>query len=72
MKVDARLKAIRIHDWTQTGDRRKKPGDRRKGRVYVMGAMRYSDKKRFVEFLSKSDSISFYAVLKPFLSRVNK
>ena len=29
-------------------------GDRRKGRVNAMGAIRYSDKKRFVEFLSNS------------------
>ena len=41
-------------------------GDRRKGRVNVMGAIRYSDKKRFVEFLSKSNSNSFYKVLKLF------
>ena len=31
-----------------------------------MGAVRYSDKKRFVEFLSKSNSNSFYKVLKLF------
>lgn len=31
-----------------------------------MGAIRYSDKKRFVEFLSKSNSNSFYEVLKLF------
>jgi transposase len=44
----------------------KSEGDRRKGRVNVMGAIRYSDKKRFVEFLSKSNSNSFYKVLKLF------
>ena len=31
-----------------------------------MGAIRYSDKKRFVEFLGKSNSNSFYKVLKLF------
>ena len=41
-------------------------GDRRKGRVNVMGAIRYSDQKRFVEFLTKSNSNNFYKVLKLF------
>lgn len=41
-------------------------GERRKGRVNVMGAIRYSDKKRFVEFLTKSNSNNFYKVLKLF------
>lgn len=31
-----------------------------------MGALRYSDKKRFVDFLKKSNSQSFYEVLKLF------
>lgn len=31
-----------------------------------MGAIRYSDKKRFVELISKSNSNSFYKVLKLF------
>lgn len=60
------LKVIRRKNWTRKGERRKRRGDRRKGRVNVMGAIRYSDKKRFVEFLSKSDSKSFYEVLKLF------
>lgn len=31
-----------------------------------MGALRYSDKKRFVDFLDKSDSENFYKVLRIF------
>ncbi len=38
-------------------------GDRRKGRVNVMGGLRYSDKKRFVEFLDKGNADNFYKVL---------
>ena len=45
-------------------------GDRRKGRVNVMGALRYSDKKRFVDFLKKSNSKNFYKVLKIFYQEI--
>jgi transposase len=41
-------------------------GDRRKGRVNAMGGLRYSDKKRFIEFVEKGNSESFYKVLKVF------
>jgi len=57
---------IKRKTWGKKGNRKKVRGNRRKGRVNVMGAIRYSDKKRFVEFLSKSKSNSFYKVLKLF------
>ena len=60
------LRVIKRKTWCKKGHRKKVRGDRRKGRVNVMGAIRYSDKKRFVEFLSKSNSNSFYKVLKLF------
>ena len=60
------LRVIKRKTWCKKGQRKKVRGDRRKGRVNVMGAIRYSDKKRFVEFLSKSNSNSFYKVLKLF------
>jgi len=60
------LRVIKRKTWGKKGHRKKVRGDRRKGRVNVMGAIRYSDKKRFVEFLSKSNSNSFYKVLKLF------
>jgi hypothetical protein len=44
---------IKRKTWGKKGHRKKVRGDRRKGRVNVMGAIRYSDKKRFVEFLVK-------------------
>ena len=41
-------------------------GDRRTGKVNVMGGLRYSDKKRFVEFLEKGNAENFYQVLRLF------
>ena len=68
------LRVIRRKTWCKKGSRKKVRGglpkaalrERRKGRVNVMGALRYSDKKRFVEFLSKSNSKNFHEVLKIF------
>jgi hypothetical protein len=57
------LRVIRRKNWHKKGSPRKVRGDRRKGRVNVMGAVRYSAQKRFVDFLSKSNSESFYHVL---------
>jgi len=45
-------------------------GDRRKGRLNVMGAVRYSEQKRFVDFLSKSNSESFYHVVQIFYQEI--
>ena len=60
------LRVIKRKTWCKKGQIKKVRGDRRKGRVNVMGAIRYSDKKRFVEFLNKSNSNNFYKVLKLF------
>jgi transposase len=53
------LRVIRRKSWCLKGKRKKVRGDRRKGRVNVMGALRYSDKKRFVDFLDRSNSNNF-------------
>jgi len=60
------LRVLRRKNWCHKGTRKKVRGERRKGRVNVMGALRYSDKKRFVDFLDKSHSKNFYKVLKIF------
>jgi len=60
------LRVIKRKNWCRKGKRKKVRGDRRKGRINVMGALRYSDKKRFVDFIDKSNSKSFYEVLKIF------
>jgi len=64
------LRVIQRKNWCRKGTRKKIRGDRRKGRVNVMGALRYSDKKRFVEFLKTSNSKSFYEVLKIFYDEI--
>lgn len=40
------LRVIRRKNWCKKGTRRNKRGDRRKGRINVMGGVRYSDKKK--------------------------
>jgi hypothetical protein len=60
------LRVIRRKNWCKKGSRKSVRGDRRKGRINVMGGLRYSDKKRFVEFLDKGNADNFYKVLKIF------
>ena len=60
------LRVIRRKNWCLKGKRKQVRGDRRKGKVNVMGALRYSDKKRFIDFLDRSNSRNFYEVLKIF------
>lgn len=60
------LRVIRRKNWGKKGKRKKVRGDRRKGRVNVMGGLRYSDKKRWVEFIKKGDSQNFYEVMNGF------
>jgi transposase len=58
------LRVTRRKKWCKKGSRKNVRGDRRKGRVNVMRGLKYSDKKRFVEFLNKGNSNNFYKVLK--------
>lgn len=60
------LRVIRRKTWCKKGKRKKVRGDRRKGRVNVMGGLRYSDKKKFIEFVEKGNADNFYNVLKIF------
>lgn len=60
------LRVIRKKNWGKKGNGKKVREDRRKGRVNVMGGLRCSDKKRFVEFLEKGNADNFYKVLKIF------
>jgi hypothetical protein len=53
------LRVIIRKNWCKKGSRIKKRGDRRKGRINAMGGVRYSDKKRWVDF-------NFYLVLTTF------
>jgi len=60
------LRVIRRKVLTKKGTRRTIRGDRRKGRVNVMGGIRYADKKRLVAFLPIGNGENFYTVLKAF------
>ena len=60
------LRVIRRKNWCKKGTRSKKRGERRKGRINVMGGVRYSDKKRWVDFIPSGNAANFYAVLKNF------
>jgi len=64
------LKPGRGKTWTKKGQRKKVSGRRRKGRVNVMGGLRLSDKKRYVDFLKKGTGESFYNVLTEFYNYV--
>lgn len=66
------LRVIRRKNWCRKGTRRKKRGDRRKGRINVMGGLRYSDRKRWVDFIEKGNNKTFYAVMKNFHDDIKK
>ncbi len=40
------MRVIRRKSWRRVGKKKKVTGQRRKGRVNVMGGLRYNDKKR--------------------------
>ena len=60
------LRVIRRKSWCKKGTRINKKGERRKGRINMMGGVRYSDKKRWVDFMTSGNYANFYAVLKIF------
>lgn len=53
------LRVIRRKTWSQKGKRKKVTGQRRQGRVNVMGGVRYHDRKRMCYFIEKGTSESF-------------
>ena len=57
------LRVLRRKNWSKKGRRKKVKGNRRKGRVNVMGGLRLSDKKTRVEFLEKGTGENFFNVL---------
>jgi len=60
-KIGISLKVTRRKSWCKKGSRKNVRGYRIKGRVNLMGGLRYPDKKRFVGFLDKGKSdILFY------------
>jgi len=66
------LRVIRRRTWTRKGKRKKINGIRRRGRVNVMGALRYTDKKRICFLITKGNSETFYEQLKKFQEELVK
>jgi len=58
------LRVIRRKTWGQKGSRKKVTGQRRKGRVNIMGGLRYNDKKRINFVIKKGDADTFYHQIK--------
>ena len=58
------LRVIRRKNWGKKGSRKKITGQRRRGRVNLMGGLRYHDKKRLTFVIKKGDSDTFYARIK--------
>jgi transposase len=54
------LRVIRRKSWGKKGKRKKVTGQRSRGRVNVMGGLRYHDKKRMCYFIEKGNGDSFY------------
>jgi transposase len=63
MKVAIGLRVIRPKVWGKKAKRKLLTGQRRRGRVNVMGGLRYSDRKRVCYFVKKGDADSFYEQL---------
>lgn len=58
------LRVIRRKTWGRKGRRKKVPGQRRRGRVNIMGGLRYHDKKRVNFVIKKGNADVFYEQLK--------
>lgn len=58
------LRVIRRKVWGKKGTRKKVTGQRRKGRVNIMGGLRYHDKKRINFVIQKGNAETFYEQLK--------
>lgn len=66
------LRVLRRKVWCKKGSRKKLTGQRRRGRVNVMGAVRHFDKKRIVDFVPKGNAAHFYSTLKMLYEEVKQ
>jgi len=55
---------IRRKNWGKKGQRKKVTGQRRRGRVNIMGGLRYHDKKRINFVIKKGNADVFYEQIK--------
>ena len=66
------LRVIRRKSWGKKGKRKKITGQRRRGRVNVMGGMREHDRKRLCFFIKKGNADTFYEQLQQLNEFVKK
>lgn len=66
------LRVIRRKTWSKKGKRKKVTGKRSKGRVNVMGGVRFHDRKRICYFIEKGNSESFYEQLNNLYKELKK
>jgi len=57
------LRVIRRKNWSKKGSSKKVTGKRSRGRVNVMGGVRFHDRKRMCYFIDKGNGESFYEQL---------
>jgi len=66
------LRVIRRKTWGQKGSRKKVTGQRRRGRVNMMGGLRYNAKKRISFVIEKGDADTFYRQIKAWHTLLRK
>jgi transposase len=66
------LRVIRRKTWGKKGRRKKVTGQRRHGRINIMGGLRYHDKKRVSFVIKKRDAETFYEQLKSLEAVIKK
>jgi transposase len=60
VRVDSGERVTRRKTWGKKGQRKKITGQRRRGRVNLMGGLRYHDKKRLNFVIKRGESNTFY------------
>jgi transposase len=66
------LRVVRRKTWGRKGKRKLVTGQRRRGRVNVMGGVRYHDRKRICFFIEKGNGDSFYEQLERLNEAIKK
>jgi len=66
------LRVIRRKIWSRKGKPKKVTGQRRRGKVNIMGGVRYHDRKRICYFVEKGNSENFYEQLKQLQASIKK
>src|SRR5919202_1192577 len=69
MRVDSGEPVTRRKTWGKKGQRKKITGQRRRGRVNLMGGLRYHDKKRLNFVIKRGESKPFMSKLMPLMIR---